>query len=284
MGTDEKKFETARTRELRTRELDEREQRAVGHVEQFGCHVIQVRGDGAGPAWTYTLGITDTCGKPEIITVGLKDETALRAVNYAADALRSGIDLTVGRHREIVGQVEVIFRTVDPKWVRELMGWAKWFNGGWDFPVLQLIYPDLENRFQWEEGFTEYFRQPLLQADAPQTDVEYDFKASLDPESSLSDWKFPDGPHTRAFLSKMVTDGDEAVTYVSHDLSDGAWQFLGNSMSDGGGPVIECLHHPIDRDPTLNELADLPLGWYAEREAVGAPWIRREHEPDEVEG
>jgi len=35
---------------------------------------------------------------------------------------------------------------------------------------------------------------------------------------------------------------------------------LGNSMSDGGGPVISCFHHPIDRDPSLAELADLPLG------------------------
>jgi|RhiMetdeSRZDD1v2_1073273.scaffolds.fasta_scaffold342507_2 hypothetical protein len=29
-------------------------------------------------------------------------------------------------------------------------------------------------------------------------------------------------------------------------------------------------------DPTVQELADLPLGWYAWRNAVGEPWQRRE--------
>lgn len=29
------------------------------------------------------------------------------------------------------------------------------------------------------------------------------------------------------------------------------------------------LHHPIDRDPSWAELADLPLVWYAERGKVG---------------
>ena len=50
-----------------------------------------------------------------------------------------------------------------------------------------------------------------------------------------------------------------------------------------GGPVIVCLHHPIDKDATLKELADLPLGWWAERTAPGEPWVRRKHEPAEKE-
>jgi hypothetical protein len=86
-----------------------------------------------------------------------------------------------------------------------------------------------------------------------------------------SEWKFADGPHTTAYLSQTVHEGSEAVTYVSHDADDGAWQFLGDSMSEGGGPVLACLHHPIDRDKSLRELHDLPLGWFAERDSLGAP-------------
>ena len=96
-----------------------------------------------------------------------------------------------------------------------------------------------------------------------------------------SDWKFPDPPHTTAYLSQTVHDGSEPVTYVSHDGDDGAWQFLGDSMSAGGGPVLSCLHHPIDSDPSLAELADLPLGWCAERERPGEPWVLRELGPEE---
>jgi hypothetical protein len=120
-----------------------------------------------------------------------------------------------------------------------------------------------------------------MQLTAPMTGVESDFWASTDPTSSLFNWKFPDPPHARVFLSETVHKGTEPVIFVSHDAEDGAWQFLGDSMSDAGGPVISCFHHPIDRDPTLVELADLPLGWYAERRKVGEPWIRRKLLPDE---
>ena len=48
-------------------------------------------------------------------------------------------------------------------------------------------------------------------------------------------------------------------------------------MSEGGGPVLVCMHHPIDADPTLKELADLPIGWCAERDEPGKPWVRMTH-------
>lgn len=162
------------------------------------------------------------------------------------------------------------------------MDWAIWYYEGPDFPVLQAVYPDLENRFPEDEGFDKAFEQPLMQPTAPMTRTENDFWASADPASSLFKWKFPDPPHTGVFLSETVFKGTEPVTYVSHDAEDGAWQFLGDSMANGGGPVISCFHHPIDRDSSLAELADLPLGWYAERGDVGEPWIRRKHTPDDT--
>jgi hypothetical protein len=158
------------------------------------------------------------------------------------------------------------------------MGWANWYYGGREFPVLQAVYPDRENRFPGEVGFNEYFTQPLLQPGALQTRIEEDFWASNDPGSSLFNWKFPEAPHTGVYLSQTVHEGSEAVTYVTHD-PEGDWQFLGDSMDAGGGPVISCLHHPIDRDPSLNELADLPIGWYAVRNKPGEPWTRAECEP-----
>jgi hypothetical protein len=64
---------------------------------------------------------------------------------------------------------------------------AVWFNEGSTFPVLQAVYPDLENRFPEDEGFNKYFAQPLLQPSAPMTTIEEDFWASSDPDSSLFD-------------------------------------------------------------------------------------------------
>jgi len=283
MTLEKKNFQTERTQEFRKRELSASEEQTIGHIEKFGCSVLNIKRTEHAPGWSYTVGVFDTSGKPEIITIGLLAETAHFALNKAVKLLRSGVDLTKGRHRGLVGEVESEFRPVDPKWVRQLMGWAVWYNGGTEFPVLQLVYPDLENQFPEEEAFDSTFAQPLMQPDAPMTRVENDFWASADPKSGLFNWKFPDPPHTSAFLSETIHNGTEDVTYVSHDVEDGAWQFLGDSMSDGGGPVLSCLHHPIDRDPSLAELADLPLGWYATRGKVGESWVRKEHEADEAE-
>jgi len=281
MSSPDKKFETERTRSFRATNLAAEDERTIRHIEEFGCSVVSVKRTQYGLGWSYTVGLLDTCGKPELITVGLLPETAHSALNGAADLVRLNVDLTRGRHKNLVGEVESEFRPVDSKWIKQLMGWALWYNGGPDFPVLQLVYPDLKNRFPGEDQFDDSFAQPLMQPGALMTRVENDFWASTDPKSSLFHWKFPDPPHTGVFLSETVHNGTEAVTYVSHDAADGAWQFLGDSMTDGGGPVLSCFHHPIDRDPSLVELADLPMGWCAERLQVGETWVRKPKPVDE---
>jgi len=252
----------------------------LNHIEKFGSSVLGIQGTSSN-RYSFTVGVFDTCCKPELITVGLTEKTAQIALNTAVKLLRSGVDLTQGKYRDIVGEVECKFAPVDQKWFHHAMGRADWYYGGEQVPVLQLIYPDLENRFQDEEGFQEYFRQPMLMSGIVEGEREHDFWAFNDPASSISRWKFPDDPHTHSYLSKTVHEKEEPVTYVSHDAEDGAWQFLGDKMSDGGGPVVSCFHHPIDDDPSLEELADLPRGWYATRESPGAPWERFEHSPAE---
>jgi hypothetical protein len=277
MPAADRNFNTARTRKFRATDLCEQDQSTISNIEEYGCSIVHVARTHWGYGWSYSIGIFDTCGKPEIITVGLAPKTAHFALNEAASLLRSGVDLTVGRHNGLVGQVDCEFRPVEQRWIRHLMNWAVWYYDGADFPVIQAVYPDTENRFPEESGFDVAFEQPLMQCGAPCTRVEDDFWASADPKSSLFNWRFRDSPHAQAFLSKAVDSGIEPVTFVSHDADDGAWQFLGDSMSDSGG-VMVCLHHPIDKDPSLRELADLPLGWYAEREKPGECWVRRQRE------
>ncbi len=271
-------FTTERTTMLRGAELTEREQRTVSDIEIFGCAVIHVQASSEGPGWSYTIGVHDTCGKPEIVVVGLPQETAHYLLNEAVERMRNGLDLSRGRHLELVGDVECEFRPVDPKWTQHIMGWANWYYGEETYPAMQAAYPDLENRFPEDEGFDDRFQQPCLQPDAHFTNIERDFWTSADPTSSLANWKFSDPPHTGVFLSLAVHSGSEPVTYVSHDLEDGAWQFLGDSMAGDQPPVLSCFHHPVDNDRSLEELVDLPLGWWAERNAPGEPWIRHKDE------
>ena len=251
-------------------------------IEEFGCQVLHITADAVCPRFSYTIGVYDTCAKPELITIGLPSGTAQHALNEAIELMKAGVDLTVGRHRDIVGSVEVEFKPIDPKWLHHLMLRADGFYEGADVPVLQLIYPDLENLFQGDEGFNDYFEQPVLSGEIKHGSLEYDLWAAYDDDNSLSRWQFPDPPHTSSYLSKSVHEKLEPVTYVSHD-ENGDWQFLGDKMSEGGGPVLSCLHHPIDDDPSLEELHDLPLNWYATRKRPGSRWERFEHPPNEPE-
>jgi hypothetical protein len=276
-----KNFETARTRHFRTTELHPTDENTISQIEQHGCSVLSVGRDCRDElGWTYTIGVNDTSGKPDLITVGLPFKTAQVCLNEAVKRQRTGVDLTKGRQSELIGNVDCEFRPVDQNWVKHLMNWANWYYGGTNYPVLQAIYPDLENRFPEDQGFNGRFAQPLMQPEAAMGPVEKNFWDSIDELEKFRDWRFPDPPHTGAYISKAVQSRSEPVTYVSHDADDGAWQFLGDTMTDSGG-VLVCLHHPIDDDPSLAELADLPLGWCAERDAAGEPWCRCEHPPED---
>jgi hypothetical protein len=52
---------------------------------------------------------------------------------------------------------------------------ATWFYEGAEFPVLQAVYPDLENHFPEDANFDLNFAQPLLQPKMSFGQIEEDF-------------------------------------------------------------------------------------------------------------
>jgi hypothetical protein len=65
------------------------------------------------------------------------------------------------------------------------------------------------------------------------------------------------------------------ILLVSHDEDDGGWQFLCDTTNDPADGRIVHLTHLVRMDGTINEVADLPLGWLAYRTAIGAEWKRK---------
>ncbi|HEY6221000.1 MAG TPA: DUF4262 domain-containing protein, partial [Candidatus Eisenbacteria bacterium] len=87
--------------------------------------------------------------------------------------------------------------------------------------------------------------------------------------------------NTGVFICQRVREG-ASILYVSHD-DDGAWQFLcgGEHANAAGDPgSLECLECSVAGDPSLNDVADLPHGYSAERESPGASWTRHDHHED----
>lgn len=91
----------------------------------------------------------------------------------------------------------------------------------------------------------------------------------------MSTWKFSDPPNVAVISTRPVVNGEQWIAYVSHDDDDGAWQFHGTSeLASESDAVLVSLRSIVERDSTVVELADLPLGWHAWRAAKDAPWQR----------
>ena len=65
------------------------------------------------------------------------------------------------------------------------------------------------------------------------------------------------------------------ILLVSHDEDDHGWQFLNGTIETSMANVsVVSLEQIVKSDPSVLEIADLPVGWRASRKAVGTKWIR----------
>jgi hypothetical protein len=174
-------YETDRIQQWRKEKLNDSFSETLREITEDGYQLWSVfDNDHPTLGFSYSVGVFDTSAHPELISIGLPPKTASSALNSAIGLMRSGINLIVGRHKNVVGEVEVEFHPVDPKWLHHVMLRTDWYYSGKDVPVLQLIYPDLENHFQGEDGFQEFFRQPLLSRDQKESTLERDFWVNYD--------------------------------------------------------------------------------------------------------
>jgi hypothetical protein len=97
----------------------------------------------------------------------------------------------------------------------------------------------------------------------------------------IRDWPFADPVNVTAITTVKVLEEDQPILLVTHDEEDGMWQVLCGITNDPEDGRIVCLGCLYDRDPTIGELADLPLGWRAWREAIGTAWYREIREAEE---
>lgn len=91
------------------------------------------------------------------------------------------------------------------------------------------------------------------------------------------DWPFADAKNLAVFTTASVLEDGNAITYVTHDADDGAWQFHGaNETGDLDDARLVALSAMYRLDPSIGSLADLPPGWHAWRATRDADWIRTE--------
>ena len=81
--------------------------------------------------------------------------------------------------------------------------------------------------------------------------------------------------HEKAYVCLHVFDASRPVLFVSRP--DGDWCFLCGAEHEDKAANYRVVGrgHLLDRDKSLNELADLPSDWEAERGSIGGAWVRR---------
>ena len=98
--------------------------------------------------------------------------------------------------------------------------------------------------------------------------------AQSDMPSIPEDWPFDDPPNLAVITTRQVTELGIPILFVSHDADDGGWQFLTGEPSLEEDARVVALRRIWTLDPSVGELADLPLGWQASRGTAVDTWRR----------
>ncbi len=236
---------------------DDDDRKLLADVAQHGWHLVGIEDDPDGPGYVFSVGIFHTLAQPEIVIFGLNSSSAMgQIVNVIGEEIRSGHRFEDWHESDaILDGFSCMFRRVDPGLYREYFGYALWFYEGHDFPMLQCVWPDRNHRYPWEPDFDAELvqRQPILAA--------------------RTAWPFNEGKNRAMFTTKQVIEEGHPILLVTHD-EDGDWQFLCGTTDDLADARVVSLGSVVESHPSVGKLADLPLGWRAERNDPGDSWRR----------
>jgi hypothetical protein len=141
----------------------------IRNIEEFGVSILSVapRMGDKGPMWTYSIGFWQEYDHPEVILIGLNRSTAAGVINEMNRLIRDGVQ----SFRDETSSVDLLsgdytcyFKTVEPGNYGDFVLGNNWFYGDESFPVVQLIWPDMDRTFPWNENADTDFVscQPLL--------------------------------------------------------------------------------------------------------------------------
>jgi hypothetical protein len=145
---------------------DERDEKEMlANIKMYGWHVMQIPQDDEGPGFAYSIGLFQTFSHSEIIIVGLPGPMMVQLINEIGERVRTGERLYDGiRSHEVLAKYPVMFRSVPEIQFPHYFGWARWYYKGDNFTALQMLYPDKDRHWPWDEGVSDLFveNQPVL--------------------------------------------------------------------------------------------------------------------------
>src|SRR4051794_24122470 len=87
-------------------------------------------------------------------------------------------------------------------------------------------------------------------------------------------WPFDQSRNCAVFTTREVLERKEPILHVKQDIDDHAWQLMGLTDGTLEKARLIALHEAVELDPSVLELADLPVGWHTVRERPEDLWVR----------
>jgi hypothetical protein len=137
----------------------------IAQVREHGWQVMMIPADDNGPGWAFTIGLWHTHGIPELAMFGLDIYDMKACLNGLGGRAVGGqrVEADQIRH-DVIEEHPVTLKSVDMRWYRAFFGSAIMFYRRPPFPVLEVVWPDRDGFFPWQEESDESYRtrQPQL--------------------------------------------------------------------------------------------------------------------------
>ena len=88
-------------------------------------------------------------------------------------------------------------------------------------------------------------------------------------------WKFDQAPGVACITCRSVVAG-RPVLVVTHYEEDHSWAFLDGLTPDPANALVVAMSTVLSLHPDLDEIASLPPGWSATRNAIGELWAKQQ--------
>ncbi len=139
-------------------------------VEKSGWHLLMIKGGNGRPGFLFTIGLWKTYKQPEILLFAPSEDPRGMAGRLSAVAKRviAGESLKNGTIApKAFGDYDGEARDVLRRWYPSFLGTAGAFYNNFNFPAVQLYWPDKAKLFPWQSGFNPQLSpyQPVLYQD-----------------------------------------------------------------------------------------------------------------------
>jgi hypothetical protein len=149
--------------------MNEYERNVLSNIEEHGCSVTSVFDpDENEPPFSYSIGITKSCGSPELIVFGLKSNISHWLINEYRRRVGAGEQFVPGvLYLGFLDGFAVRFANVPVESRDKYMRSTCWLYSGTEFEALQLIWPGTDGIWPWQPEANNWmkFNQPVLCGD-----------------------------------------------------------------------------------------------------------------------